>query len=405
MDLDAIGLGALTEDQTDLLTNCVVLSAEATNGNPIDGPLEAINNKHAFAASETALRLAQTGIYNINERLAHVRGGGGGGFSANGLKVGYKQIQVPMVLVASLLDNTTSLYFPEDTYERLPWGIFITGGVSLGDQDATSNEPGFDFDSRGITFGGDYRFSEHFLLGAAFTFSNTLADQIRNAGEIGINGRSVSLYGLVSPLDNLFFEWQAGYGINYYESKRNISFIAGGFIVDRQAIASYDGDQVSVLGAVVYDFHSDNFTLSPKGEVSYIYGNIDPYDESRAGGLNLSVDEQEYESLFISAGVRLSYAIETSFGIVVPKLQFEVHHEFLDDVRTISQNFVAAPTGTSAFAIRSDEPADRDFFTIGGGVEAHFGEHVTGFVDYSTLQGLDNVSNHSLSAGIRIRFE
>jgi len=68
-------LSALTEDQADLFTNCLVLSAEATNGNPIDGPLDAINNKHAFAASETAIRIAQTGINNINERLAHVRGG------------------------------------------------------------------------------------------------------------------------------------------------------------------------------------------------------------------------------------------------------------------------------------------------------------------------------------------
>ncbi|MGV7221729.1 MAG: autotransporter domain-containing protein [Nitrospinales bacterium] len=404
VDLANIGIAGLTDDQADLLSNCVVLSTEATNGVPIDTALNSINNKSAFAASTIGIRLAQTSMNNVNERLAQVRGGGGGGFNANGLKIGYKNIQVPFVQVASLIQNTTELYFPKDEYEPLPWGIFINGGFSLGDQDATANEPGFDFDSRGVTFGGDYRFTENFLVGAAFTFSNTMADQINNAGEIGINGRSATLYGIVSPVKNMFFEWQAGYGTQFYESKRNISFAAGGFLVDRQAIASYDGYQVSALGAFVYDLHKGNLTFSPNIELSYIHGTVDPYSESRAGGLNLMVSEQTYESLFSSVGGRVSYSFETSFGLIIPRVMFEVNHEFLEDVRTISQNFVSAPTGSSAFTIRSDKPVDRDFFTIGAGVEAHFGEQVTGFIDYSTLQGLENTSNHSFSAGLRVRF-
>jgi outer membrane autotransporter protein len=404
VDLDTVGLTNLTDDQSDLFSNCVVLSTVATNGGTVEDALNAINNKHAFAASTVGIRIAQTGLNNINERLAQIRGGGGGGFNANGLKVGYKKNPVPLVQLASLIQNTTDLYFPKNTYEPQPWGIFINGGFSLGDQNATSNEPGFEFDSRGVTFGGDYRFSDKYIFGAAFTFSNTLADQFNNAGEIGINGRSATLYGIMTPAENMFFEWQVGYGTNNYESKRNISFSAGGLLVDRQAIASYDGYQVSVLGAFVYDLHKGNLTFSPNIELSYIHGGIDAYDETRAGGLNLAVADQTYESFFASVGGRVSYSIETIFGKLVPRVQFEINHEFLDDVRTISQNFVSAPGGTSAFQIRSDKPVDRDFVTFGAGMEAHFGEQVTGFVDYSTIQALENVSSHTFSAGVRVRF-
>ena len=100
----------------------------------------------------------------------------------------------------------------------------------------------------------------------------------------------------------------------------------------------------------------------------------------------------------------MSYSFKTSFGAIIPKVQFEVNHEFLEDVRTISQNFASAPTSSSSFSIRSDKPEDRDYFTVGGGFEANFGEYVTGFMDYSTIQGLKDISNHSFSAGFRIRF-
>ena len=51
------------------------------------------------------------------------------------------------------------------------WGFFATGTVGQGDRDRGESDPGFDFDTYGLTAGVDYRVSDRVVLGAALGYN------------------------------------------------------------------------------------------------------------------------------------------------------------------------------------------------------------------------------------------
>lgn len=68
----------------------------------------------------------------------------------------------------------------------------------------------------------------------------------------------------------------------------------------------------------------------------------------------------------------------------------------------IKGNFVADQTQTT-FAFKGDNP-DREFFLIGLGVSAVLPGGNTGFLHYETTRGKANVSDYSVSLGLRLEF-
>jgi outer membrane lipase/esterase len=63
----------------------------------------------------------------------------------------------------------------------------------------------------------------------------------------------------------------------------------------------------------------------------------------------LSYEDQEEDSLTVTPGVQLLYAISTDFGIVVPQISGEYVHEFLNDQQTIHVVSVTDPTVTASY--------------------------------------------------------
>jgi hypothetical protein len=58
------------------------------------------------------------------------------------------------------------------------------------------------------------------------------------------------------------------------------------------------------------------------------------------------------------------------------------------------------PFNLSTFSIPTDSP-DRDFVTLGAGVSAVFRNGIQGFVNFETVEGLSNVDNRGVIAGLR----
>ena len=54
----------------------------------------------------------------------------------------------------------------------------------FGDKDPTTNQIEYDFDTAGITFGLDYRFTDEFVAGLAVGYSNTDAKLGSNDGDL-----------------------------------------------------------------------------------------------------------------------------------------------------------------------------------------------------------------------------
>ena len=145
---------------------------------------------------------------------------------------------------------------------------------------------------------------------------------------------------------------------------------------------------------------------------------IDGYEEADqvGGGLALRYDDQQIESTRSIVGLTLSRPISRSFGVLVPSLRAEWHHEFEDDARAVRAKYVLEDsllTGASSsqdfgcaiscFTMLTDQ-SDADYAIASVGVSATFPRRVQLYVFYEALLGTANVNGNSIAAGLRGQF-
>jgi outer membrane autotransporter protein len=278
-------------------------------------------------------------------------------------------------------------------------GLFVNATYNTGDKNETTREDGFDFDNWSLLGGADYRFTEKFLAGVALGYSQTKVDITRSQGTIDSDAWNVNTYATFN-LDKFYIEGTLGYSRNGYDSDRNISYPTGtGTLVQRNAKGSTNGDQFSVGLGAGYDWPLGGFTLTPYGRFEYIKLSIDAFDETGARGLNLHVDSQDADSTQSAFGIRGSYVISTGLGVLVPQASAEWIHEFANRSRNITARYVNDPQN-NLIVIPTEQP-DRNYFRLSLGLSAVFQRGWSGFVNYENLQGLSNITQHSLLLGMR----
>ena len=84
----------------------------------------------------------------------------------------------------------------------------------MGENDPTTNQIDYDFDTAGVTFGIDYRFTDAFVAGMALGYSDTDVSIGRGDGDLDTTGYSVSLYGTWFKSDKLYLGGSIGYAFN-----------------------------------------------------------------------------------------------------------------------------------------------------------------------------------------------
>ncbi len=124
--------------------------------------------------------------------------------------------------------------------------------------------------------------------------------------------------------------------------------------------------------------------------------------EGPGAGLALSVDARELKSLQGVVGGKLSYAMSTSWGVLVPNAQIEWVKEFEDDPDLLVTRFAFDPTQTPIL-IESDR-IDSDYVNLGVGLSGVFANGRSAYVYYEHVAGQDRMSSDSLAIGVRIEF-
>ena len=344
-------------------------------------------------------------IFVINSR--HV------GARISGLQGGLAGIKFPKIRLNSNEQSFTGTQFAgllpfavsgafatneSSPFDRL--GVFINGEINFGDQDSTNRQRGFEFHIPGITGGVDYRFTDNFFLGAAFNFSSVDADLDSDGGGVDANAYSGSLYGTYYILEKIHFEGIVTFGFITYDIERSITSTT----IEQAAESETDGTQFSFSFGGGYDFDVGGFTLTPLARLDYIRVDIDGYrehiDNTNSGALRF--DSRDVDSLTSVLGAQGSYAISTSFGVLLPQVRFDWLHEFLNDSKTIKASGINDnDTVSSVINITTNNP-DRNFFNLGGGMSGTFAHGISAFIYYETLLGLDDLTSHNIVAGIRM---
>lgn len=325
-------------------------------------------------------------------------------------------------------DQTRSGNFSESTFMALDggfsqvidygkWGVFLTAAYGTGDKDATSREPGFDFDSWSLVSGVDYRINDALVMGVALSYGVTDSTIDNGRGDVEQDAFGVSLYGTYY-LKEFYLDFIAGYATSDYDTVRNMRYnvaakSGGTTTVNHVFDGNTDADDFTVSLGTGYTLTYGGFSVTPFGQVKYLDSSIDGYTESLRGsstapgfGLVLQVDDQDIKSLTTNLGVHLVRAINTSKAVLTPYVRVDWEHEYENDSRNINARFAvvdSAYDSLNRIVIPTDDP-DRDFINFGTGLSAVFPGGIQAFIDYSTILALDDISLHMVSAGVRFEF-
>lgn len=293
------------------------------------------------------------------------------------------------------------------------WGFFATGLYGFGDREQTDREDGFDYDRWGLIAGADYRLSDNFVLGGMIGYSSIESDfDVSPAvpgGGIDAEAWSFGVYSTYYQ-DNWYLDGLLAYNQTDYDIDRRILLPLGAtpgnspaaVETSRAAKGNTSGsDWAFSLGGGM-DLTKDNLTYGPYARLNYISGDIDGYNETGAGGLNLTATNQSWSSLTSVLGGRISSAMSQSWGVLVPQARVGWVHEFQNDSETFTAFYTVDPNRLPLLAA-SDDP-DRDYFTLGLGLSAVMPNNVQAYIDYQTLLDHKYLNDHLFSAGVRIGF-
>lgn len=278
-----------------------------------------------------------------------------------------------------------------DEFSRL--GLFVTATGGFGEKDQTSEENGFEYDNLGLTVGMDYRFSDNLVAGFAVDYSETDVELDLGFGDSGTESIGASFYGTYYT-GSFYIDGLIGFGQQDYDSQRNIIYANVNDVVSGDT----DGNSFSFSIGAGYDTSWDALNGSFYVRVQSNATEIDGFAET-GSELAMLIGDQDVDSLRAVLGGQMSKAFSKSYGVLMPYASFEFHHEFDDEQRSVVSQYVFDPTATS-FSFLSDA-ADENFGVLGLGLSLLLPRGNQMFFSYDTVLGLDDVSSHVFSIGMR----
>jgi outer membrane lipase/esterase len=365
-----------------------------------------VTSEQTAAQNTQALEMNNNQLVSLSNRISAIRTGRQGRIDIAGLMFDNNGNPVSTTQLAKLNDTFNKAAAGDDI-DRL--GGFINGDIGYGNRRTTVNEAGYNLNTHGVTAGIDYRFTDNFLLGAAFGYNNATSAYYSNLGKLETNGYTGAVYGSFFTdrgffVDGIFSGSHVDYAsirrIQYsLASEARLNNTPGG-VINTNAFGSNQGDEFNVAMTTGNNFNFGGLTVTPQIRVDYTTSQVDALDEQGGLGWALHVNQQQFESLQTAPGLQLAYAISLPWAVIVPMARAEYIHEFKNSSRNISAYYIQDPS-QNRFNILTDKP-DRDYIVASAGVSAQFAHGISAFVNYDTVQANYYVNNHNFTGGVRM---
>lgn len=398
----------LTPEQQALNERCDGLYFDNTAANQSQA-LEALGADDFAAARTQTLLFSNTLYASVMDRLVALRGGARG-LSLAGLNIMIDGRLVPLAQMQEMVKGLLGGGASSDADEAGgllgdKLGVWARGNYSIGEKDRSPSSPSFEADQWALIGGIDYRVSDQSVVGGSFAYGQSGLDfNPSGEGSLDTTSWAASLYGSVYAAKNFYFDAIANFASSDYDAQRNITYVDGSGLVAADAEGSTDGLTLSAGVSAGYDFLLGGFTISPTLGVFYIDATIDGFTETGAAGLNLIYDEQKFSSLTGNLGLRTTYALNTSWGVLLPHVRIDYVREFEDDVDVFGVRFAADPNANSTppILVETDNP-DRSYWRLATGFSAQFAHGLSGYVEYQRLESFQYISFEDLSVGLRVQ--
>jgi outer membrane autotransporter protein len=380
----------LTSTNQTVQTQCNNLYSLSTS--QLQTALQQLVPDQVAAQGANAVETSFTQLSNVRWRLGALHNNSGSNMLAlSGLMLAVNDQSVPVGLLADAAGDSANIA----NSGRL--GGFVNGRIQLGANGTTANAAGYDFTTKGVTAGIDYRLSDQLVLGGALGYANSKNDYSSSRGDMSSDGTTFSFYGSYYAPRDIYLDWIASYGSNKYNSTRNIVYSN----VNTQTQGDTNGRQLGASVSLGSDLARGAWLFTPYVRAEYVEAKVNAYDESGGGGLALSYDEQTVRSFVSAAAARVARAISTSSGVYTPSAHLEWEHQYRNDQRLITARFVEDPS--APFQITTDSP-DRNYFDLGLAVAATWPAGRSGFISYETVLGQTNIRDYTIDFGVRQEF-
>ena len=283
----------------------------------------------------------------------------------------------------------------DDPFERL--GFFVNGDVEIGRQSATGAQNGYDLHTKGLTVGADYRLPGDSVVGLAAGFMSANTDLAEAGGSQGARGYSLSAYGSFVPAPSAYIDVIAHAGGNKYDTRRR-EITDAGLPVDYNS--NTRGNQYALAISAGADFNRGPLTMNPYLRLDYVNAKINRFSESGDDGA-IQVGDLDLKTTVVTLGGQLSYAISTSWGVLMPNARLELQRRVQGDGRNVSAQLVADGTVNAQVPLES---VDKNYGNVSVGFSAVLPRGVSGFANYERLFGREGYSNSKYTVGVRFEF-
>lgn len=284
----------------------------------------------------------------------------------------------------------------DDDFSRL--GFWAKTDNDFGSRDTTATLAGFNFDNHNFVFGADYRLRDNWVVGSSFGYRYNDASFDAGRGNTRNDSYTGMLYTTYNVTDALHLDATASYAGFSYETARNINLVGIGSSIAR---GTPSGNQYAFSWGGGYDINFKALTIAPYARGEYMNLDIDAYGESGSIAA-VRFAKQNIESLTSTLGIQTAYSFSFPWGVLIPQLRGEWHHQFFDGTRLIQASFVADPTN-QIFTLSGDGPS-RDYYTFGAEVSSVLPGGVSAFLAYETLQSYSHINSNKLMLGARLEF-
>ena len=276
------------------------------------------------------------------------------------------------------------------------WSAWAMGSGVFGKMTDVSQIPNGHSESGSCLIGADYRWSDCFSTGLYGGYQGTYVDYTNKSS----NHMNTALFGGYATYKAGGFYTDAilGGGYNSYAVRRTVEFST----INRTAMSDQQSGQLNAALNIGYDFKVAGFTLGPVIGAQYTYVGIAPFTEAGASSLNLSVKEQNANSLRTTLGGRIAYTWNVSSKIVlIPEIRMLWENEFLNGSRAIG---AALDGGRGpSFSSWTDAPQRSSAFA-GAGVSAQIGANWNASLFYNVDFGRQSYLANMVSASLGIKF-
>lgn len=279
-------------------------------------------------------------------------------------------------------------------------GAFVSVGAYALNHRNNRFEDGYESQLPAVTLGGDYRFADWLIAGAAFNytyFDGTYDD----AGGFTKNAFGPLLYATFLPSERTFLDVVLGYA-RLENSNNRLATTAFGEAPPFRGHTSADFSENQYTAGLLagYDHPIDNFTVGPRLGFAFSHSQVGSFKEEGDTGLELRYSSLDQTSVQSSLGVRAAAAFPMSWGLLMPQASAAWVHEFANDARNVEGRLVEA-SPSPKFTFKREQPA-RDWAELGLGVSALLPNGLRPFVQFSTMQGNENFVSYGGTAGVRV---